>query len=781
MFSEVTKSNLIVSTGTNLPLKIREPGGKMVQEEFAEFVQGKPTNQENEPIFIDTETCGYHSFVILIQYAIGNGPIQLVDVWYKPVQETLDLIEKFYNHEGGLVLFNATFDLYHLVKCYNTFRLVKDKTKPPDIDEVYSLIPEARDGPCLKPKHILDLFLHARKGPYQNLMDRHDIRIKRIPEILVWDLVHELEKRVPLNPIFFARKKDKNAPIWIVENSKVDDEVLPGFCDIVLRFAPSSSLKALAIDALKLDGATYFQDILPTCTVKLIEYGYDPCTSNWPSIIHEYILHWRHNRLAREYAEKDVDFTRRLYYHFQCPPFDDNDSLLAGMVPAVRFKGFSIRTEKLLKLCEANRKIVSSAPRAPSYVKKWIDPDLSPAEKLAFSDTSKETLKSIAEWKLDNGQPHPAAIKAQAVNAARKAEKENDIYEKLLQAGRFHPSFKIIGALSGRMAGADDLNPQGINKLKSVRSCFDIAFPGEYLSTGDFDAFEASIAAAAYNDEKLTSALMSGKKIGGLMAEKMFPDMDYDEIMASDGTSDNKYKLGKNGVFALIYFGSAETLADKYGIPLEIGKPAVEDFKEEYKGVETAQARIMGSFASITQPGGIGTKVIWHEPKDYIESLLGFRRYFTLENKICKALFQLALEPPEHFKRFNSLKVKRRDRNQTPVGAVMSALYGAAMQIQASVVRAAGNHEIQSTGAGVTKHLQCKIWEIQPAGIHEWLVRNFQVHDEVINACATREVQDKCDEAVQFILDYYRPKIPLIGMTLDKDKIDWATNAPKEN
>ena len=37
----------------------------------------------------------------------------------------------------------------------------------------------------------------------------------------------------------------------------------------------------------------------------------------------------------------------------------------------------------------------------------------------------------------------------------------------------------------------------------------------------------------------------------------------------------------------------------------------------------------------MTQPGGIGTKVVWKDPADYAETMLGFRRYFTLENRIC--------------------------------------------------------------------------------------------------------------------------------------------------
>lgn len=735
----------------------------MYEEDFA---------RKDDLIYLDTETCGLHSFPVLIQFAVGDGKIHLHDIWFHPIKDTLELVERIVYHPGGICLFNATFDWFHLCKLYTHFILLENKNEPPNIAEVYSKRFEARDGPCLKPMRVIDLFLHSRKGPYQTLLDRKDIRIKRIPDQLVWDLVKELDQRVPLNPIFFARRKDQNAPIWNVEYSQQDGEPIPGFCDIVLRFAPSSGLKALACDALKLDGAVHFQDVSINCPVELEEYGYAPAHGNWDKVIEYHMYHWRFSSRAREYAKTDVDFTRRLYYHFGRPPLDDVDSVLATMVASVRWKGFAVDIQKLTELRDSNLALANSAPKAPARVRSWLEEVMDATERVAFLDTSKATLKEIATWtkEIDGTLvEHPAATRAKMVLAARKAEKENDVYEKLIFAGRFHASFKIIGALSGRMSGADGLNAQGINKEKKVRTCFDLAFAGEWLCKGDFKAFEASIAAAAYNDDKLTAALKSGKKIGGLMGEMMFPDMDYEEIMETEGTDDDRYKLGKNGVFSLIYFGDENTLANKYGIPLEIGKPGVENFKEEYQGVQAAQARTIAKFASITQPGGIGTKVYWKDPAEYVESLLGFRRYFTLENKICKALYNLAQNPPEYFKKYNNVKVKRRDKLQTPGGATMSALYGAAMQIQAAVVRAAGNHEIQSTGAQITKHLEAELWTLQPFGIHVWVIRPMNVHDEVPTVVDSQETQAKTRPIVDKILDLYRPIIALIGM-------DWSTN-----
>ena len=163
---------------------------------------------------------------------------------------------------------------------------------------------------------------------------------------------------------------------------------------------------------------------------------------------------------------------------------------------------------------------------------------------------------------------------------------------------------------------------------------------------------------------------------------------------------------------------------------------------------------------------------MWDEPAEYIESFLGFRRYFTLENKICRALFELARKPPKGW-RNHPIKVVRSNRVQTAGGAVASALYGAAFQIQAANMRAAANHEIQSPGGQITKAVQRAIWDIQPAGIHELLVGPMNVHDELM--CSTHpSVVKQVTEKVRTVVESYRDKVPLIGMCWFEEMANWA-------
>lgn len=795
-------------------------------------------------IFNDTETCGLHGPVVLIQYAVDDGPVVLHNVWKRPIQETLTLIETMMSHQGGICGFNLAFDHFHLCQLYTVLTLLEREVGsnelPEDYVELYALLEaEGRDGPCLKPFTAFDIMLHARKGKYQSTMDRKDIRIRRVPVALANPLAAELEKRIKLKDIYFARRKDQYASRWSVEEiQRSDDTYDPDFRDVVLRFAPSSALKTLAIDALEIeDQVLRFMDIegdLP----KPMEVGWAPFATAlsdsskgwqvkigeksgraWPALIKYHIAHWEFNELAREYAEKDVIYTRDLYRFFGSPKPGDDDSILACMVGAVRWRGYSIDIEGIKQL--RKKAVVKSlkAPKAPKAVFNYVSQAMNPVEAEIIRDSTKRVvLEKIAKW-----TDHPAAVRAQECLDARQAQKEVEIYDKLLQAGRFHASFKVIGTKSSRMSGTDGLNAQGIKHDKSVRRQFPLAWGDLELSGGDFSSFEVSIADADYNDPELRKQLLTcslceqvctpdeyresiacphcgryfikckcknicigpnpmcekcnnftpdgqpedtRRKIHGLFGMELSPGMSYDDVTSTKGAEEDLYDKGKRGVFSQLYGGNYKTLMTRLGVDEDTAKKAEEGFANRYRGVRRARKQVENLFAALRQPGGIGARVEWHDPADYIESLTGFRRYFTLENDIIKALYKLANKPPVAWKSIK-IKCQRRDREQTVGGAVMSALFGAAFSIQSQNIRAAANHRIQSTGATLTKELQCRIWNLQPGGIHSWVVQPMNVHDEIMVPCLP-SVKDRISEIVKHFVNEKRPLVPLI-------KIDWSS------
>jgi DNA polymerase I-like protein with 3'-5' exonuclease and polymerase domains len=289
------------------------------------------------------------------------------------------------------------------------------------------------------------------------------------------------------------------------------------------------------------------------------------------------------------------------------------------------------------------------------------------------------------------------------------------------------------------------------------------------LCGGDFKGFEVTIALRVFDEPALTAKVKSGIKVHGIMGQYLFPGKTYEEIRASEGQDPDMYDKGKKGFFLKIYFGNEHTIHNKLGIPLDIATDADRKFNRDYPRVKAFQDRIIKDFSALQQIGGIGSKIEWRQPKDYSETFLGWRRYFTLENRVIRTLYELAQDPPLSI-RSAKIKVQRRDRIQTAGGAAQSALYAAAFAMSSRNVRAAGNNEIQSPGGEITKALQVNLWKLQPVGAHPWVVQPLNVHDEIM--CPTKagyeeQVEAKAKETVE----EYRKHVPLLD-------IDWFTNIP---
>jgi hypothetical protein len=540
----------------------------------------------------------------------------------------------------------------------------------------------------------------------------------------------------------------------------------------------------------------------------------------WPALIHYDIEHWRTNEEARRYARDDVVYTRLLDEYFGYPEAGDNDSVLACMVAAVRWHGFTVDVEAVTGLLRKSSEVLEASPvniNKPAQVKKYIREVMDESEAtLIDKSTKKANLEKIrSEYVVDpdgddfdkelggelcircfgEGEeatgtcprcegkgflpagPTLASKRADEILKCKVAAKEVELYAKLLKAGRFHAAFKVIGTLSSRMAGGEGLNAQGIKGSEEVRSAFPLMWDGMVLCGGDFDGFEVTIADAVFGDKKLRENLLAGVSIHTMMAEKIYPDKSRDEIKASKGFKDggdiDMYTRGKQAVFATLYGGDANTINKKLSINKKVAEAAFDAFQSEYPGIKETREKIAEDFEALKQHGEVGTgHISYKEPAAFIETFLGFRRYFTLENKIAKAIYDLARNTPRAWRKL-TWKVVRRNREQTPAGAVSSALYGAAFQIQASTIRAANNHLIQSPGAVITKELQRKIWDLQPHGVNGWLVAPMNVHDEVLSVTHPDAVEDVTRVTVETV-ESFRDRVPLIGMSWVKSMMNWA-------
>ncbi len=824
-------------------------------------------------LYLDSETCGLHGFVVLLQYAYDDGPIQLYCPWRHPVRKTLNLVEEMMGHD--LCGFNLTFDMFHLCKLYTTFRLLP-LGQLPQPEDVAAYEQEARDGPCVKPKRACDIMLVARKTEFQSLMDRKDIRIRRVPTALAQPLANELEHRIRFDDIFFARRK-KARDQWQVFD--IEDE--PDFKDVVLKFAPTTALKALAKHALGAENILTYKDVDLGKTYWPEEVGYAPFAyainsdRTWPHLIDHHINHWTTNEEARRYAANDVIYTRDLYKYFGSPESGDDDSELACMVAACRWRGYAINVEGIRRLRDQAELDSHQAPTSPAEVRELLKAELTETE-LVTSEFGKEgsTKKQIIEkmekdfkqtcpqckgvgtivvvpvndretvyhtegirytkktepCSLCKGSckvPHRVCEVARRVKKAREARLECNMLSKLLQAGRFHADFKIIGTLSSRMSGSGGLNPQAINSEKRIRSQFRLADPPDVLCGGDFSSFEIVLAIAAWKSKNLEDVVTSyrechkcmgegecylcpkckgtallnkeaceycygtgevpvkeqcfyckGKKqvktkIHAMFGTYLYPDMTYEQIVDSDGTDDDRYTRSKSMLFALMYGAEAYTLANRGALSEEQAEAGYQRFIRDFPDVGAPRKIIFDKFATMKQMGGLGSKIEWSDPEDYIEEPVeGHRRYFTLENRVVKTLYSLASSPPKAWLGLK-IKVQRRERVQTISGAVQSALYACAFQIQSSIKRAAANHVIQASGAKITKRVQRRIWDIQPHGVNNWRVQPFNVHDEL--QCPTHpDYIKEVTRVVKETVESFKDRVPLLAIDWNENIPDWS-------
>jgi DNA polymerase I-like protein with 3'-5' exonuclease and polymerase domains len=88
-------------------------------------------------------------------------------------------------------------------------------------------------------------------------------------------------------------------------------------------------------------------------------------------------------------------------------------------------------------------------------------------------------------------------------------------------------------------------------------------------------------------------------------------------------------------------------------------------------------------------------------------------------------------------------------------------------------MRAACNHEIQSTGAELTKKLQALIWDIQPEGVNRWRVQPMNVHDEILTPTHPSFVSEVRDRVDSFVTEH-KALVPLLAIDWHDRISDWS-------
>jgi hypothetical protein len=293
-----------------------------------------------ELVFLDKETCGLVGPTILDQWAYDeDGEIHIADVWRRPVREALERWERWASMVA--IGFNLGYDWYHVQKDYTVFRLQKDCSQPPNLREYLENERRASaEGPCIKPASALDLYLHAVQGPMQALMNRKDVRIRKLPTPMAELLCEELSKRIDLDDIFFKRVGNRRWTAYPHKDRGTGAED-PQFRDLVLKFGASAGLKPLMAHLFGVETIDFpVPDHLKPDDDKKEWYPFYDLV-RWDRKLQGTVEFWATNARAREYARQDVDHLHRLYKHFGRPAHGDDNSVLACCVASGRWRGYT--------------------------------------------------------------------------------------------------------------------------------------------------------------------------------------------------------------------------------------------------------------------------------------------------------------------------------------------------------------------------------------------------------------------------------------------------------
>lgn len=183
----------------------------------------------------------------------------------------------------------------------------------------------------------------------------------------------------------------------------------------------------------------------------------------------------------------------------------------------------------------------------------------------------------------------------------------NNLLTYVDNEGRVHPSYKVHGTETGRLAASDpaiQTIPRPDDRYGAIlRSAF-VPEPGHVFVIVDYSQGELRCAAALSRDEFLLRVYEENRDLHSEVARAMFGE----HFTKADRARCKMFN------FSYLYGGNEYSFADSAGLPIEIARRFVKDYN-----------RVMGGLAR------------WKEhmihtglTRGYVESVLGRRRYFKV-------------------------------------------------------------------------------------------------------------------------------------------------------
>lgn len=681
-------------------------------------------------IYLDTESTGLMGKLNLIQLGFVDTEGNLKVKFLRPPKEfdkSKKLIETImYNPDNTVIMYNATHDLF---KLYQQFEF-KEAFTAKTIDLIFRV--------------KKDLLINNSKCVY--LSGVHKEAAKVIADKVCTDM--ELEIGLPIKASFHENK------------SKGADNELLNNISFHVKF--SAKLKEI-IAILKLDESAFKIEetgwqifkgkknkekehivTIPDDEIYQQKFDANEAILDDPKSVFWY------------YATKDIEYLKLLYDFFKQPQ-QDTDDTISEIVAYTRYVGFELDMEALGQYTVSIRNKIKSITdtfdfdiASPKQRKEWLIKN-----GITASKTDKKTLIKLLEKEKISVE---LKDKIKLIVEYGAAHQRLTQAEKLFEAKKAHPNFRVIGTESGRMSGTGGLNFQGIDRSATgIRNCIKTS------QGGDFDALELNIAAYAYNDQMMQNDLK--QRDMHLQTSLCMTDDSYEVAKQKHLDGDKEIKkirqIGKTINFSILYFCTQarveEVLADNDG-DVAKAKDILKAFKARYKSITEASKKIESDFVTLTPDQFSDSVRAVYNMKDSITGMLGTTRKFILEKAFCKYLITTPLEKlvPEHLKYTNITRQEKKGV-QPVYNSIMSARFGATMGIQQAVYRMGGNHIVQSTGADLTKRFMATLWK-------KYKIPMMNIHDEIIVPGGYEHLYNDIQATIKELLAEYKSLIPTLNM-----------------
>ena len=352
------------------------------------------------------------------------------------------------------------------------------------------------------------------------------------------------------------------------------------------------------------------------------------------------------------YAELDIHYLRLLYEKLEKPE-PDHHSTCTAINAYTRYFGFDIDRDVLERTKVAYAEKVVAAQRALEGINL-----ASSKQRLALlrrydpliASSAKKVVKVLAESDRPSASVAKAMLDYSAYNQRLKQ------VEKVLESrtGKAHPTLRVMGTRTGRMAGEAGLNWQGICQAKGgigLRAAMEVA------GVGDWEQFEIGIAAALYPDAAMQEDLDHGVDAHSMNAVLMSPEgkawaekNGLTDILAAakafkkaakvpESPEESLRKRMKGVSFELNYMGSGRKAAETMGVSFEEMEKMLESYYQRYQGFAAYRKRLEAETQTADtekwDPRSVARMV------REVTDITGFTMRWNFEATVAEALWEL--------------------------------------------------------------------------------------------------------------------------------------------